>query len=137
MTFESAPPAQKERLPHSKWGIASFVLHIVFIVGLFVYVVICVAVLYESCECVHCGSDCPAEIAMFRLLNAIFWGVIGYLFASLVPVILAIVGLCKSGERKLFVILGFCFSIPHILIWVYFILGSVYLFVMWMLGLEA
>ena len=105
-TRSCAPPMEKERLPHSRWGCLSFILPFLFIVVLFAYFIVS-DIVHSLGDC----SDCRDDLCFFGLEIA-FWGSTVFYFASIVPFVFSIVGLCQPRTRKIFCILGFCLSAP-------------------------
>ena len=114
------PPTEKERLPHSRWGIASFVLGLLLPVVLLV--IFCGLFIY-----VASFSTDPTARRIFPVLTNI--GVFGYIFVSSAAFILGIVGICQVRSRKIFAVAGLLLSIPHVTICVLF--TAVMVFVWW------
>ena len=109
-----APPTQKGRLPHSRWGIASFVLPFLIVIVCFAYCIIC-ARLHSLSECQNCLDDwCFHGLEIALSVIPVFY------FAFVVPFIFAIIGLCQPRKRKIFAILGFCLSAPPVACLIYY-----------------
>jgi len=104
MSSSESPLPQKERLPHSKWGIVSFILPFIFAIAFIVYAIIC-DVLHNPDKC----PDCLDDWCFHSLVIAVHV-TFGFCVASAVPFILAIIGLCQPRTRKIFSILGLCLS---------------------------
>ena len=103
-----APPMHKERLPHSKWGIASLILPFFFFVTYPAYAIIR-CIVHELGECPACLED-----FCFLGLEIACHGIYGFILVWVVAFILAIIGLCRPRTHKSFPILGFCLSAPPV-----------------------
>ena len=105
--YPAYPPPQWESLPHSKWGIMSFVLSLFFAFTLFALVCVCGYIITMNPEAAD--QDPPhLGLALAGL------GLFGACFAQLVALALGVVGLCEPRTRKAFAIFGVFFSIMSI-----------------------
>ena len=127
MTFESTPPneeapppTQKERLPHSRWGIASFVI------TLNATIILLVLGIYHSYVCATIVQIIPNDVEFDRILYreqgifVIFIG-IGYVCLNLVAFMCGVVGIQQPHTRKVFAILGLCLSALPFILWIAYI----------------
>ena len=122
MTFESTPPneeapppTQKERLPHSRYGIISCSLMLFFFVVSYVYNLIC-AIIFQ---------DIGDGLVAFHI------GEFVYLLAMIAAFCYAIAGLRQPRTRKFFAVLGLVFSTPQVI----FLLGIVLLYCLFLTGI--
>ena len=104
MSPSESPPPQKERLPHSKWGIASFVLAILSPIVFFV--VICRLTFYID-------GMLPESHPLVNVFISYWY--LGLCFFNFAALVFAIVGLCQPRTRKVFPICGIVFSTLPIL----------------------
>ena len=95
MSSSESPPPQKERLPHSKWGVLSFKIAVFAFVTLCVYYCICFVVFQIVPEIFT-----PISVGLTS------GGFLLYIFASVAAVIFGILGVCQSRTRKMYSILG-------------------------------
>jgi hypothetical protein len=107
--LESDPP-QKERLPHSIWGIASFCLAILpngalsMLILFFILVGLCGGRIY-----IEDTTGMPI----------VLYGAIAYCSIMFVAFIFGIVGIFRPRTRKVFSVLGLILSAPGAIFGVY------------------
>ena len=90
---------------HSRVGIVSFVLSIVFGAVYFVSFCICAAIALEAEQKGAAASSVPGPDLLLPICF-----LMGALFASIVPLGLGIGGICEKDTKKLFAVLGTVFS---------------------------
>jgi len=110
MFLSESPLPQKERLPHSKWGIFSFVLALfsIFSFILFIPFVIISAGLMS-------GGLLTPSIRHF--IGNLWMG--GSLFSAMAAVIFGIIGICQPRTPKGFSICGILLPVPLLLFYIF------------------
>ena len=112
----SPPPTQKERLPHSKWGITSLVLALI---AQFSFLPASTIGVFMSVE------EAGLAIVVLYLVSSIF-----YILSVLLSPLLGIIGMLQSNTQKVFSVLGLLLSIHSIiLVFLIFVVWWGWLFV--------
>ena len=97
-----APPMEKERLPHSKCGIASFVFVLLAHALFFLWFCYMATSLHGCAAMAHLGH--------------ILFGFFAYFLASLVAFILGIVAMYRPYTRKIYAVWGLILSLPPVIL---------------------
>ena len=105
------PPTEKERLPHSRWGIVSCILTILSTVAFCMY-----------CMYIHSRFTVKGDYHAITLAIFGFWGLS---LVIVVAFIFAIFGLCQSHTRKAYSICGIILSLPLVLLTIHVILTGI------------
>ena len=98
-----APPPEKERLPHSRWGIASFVFVLCAHTALVLLYFFLYWMLFDY------------SMIVFVLLFGLYVNFV----VSLATLIFGVIGVCQLHTRKVFSVLGIILSLPSLLLLFY------------------
>ena len=101
----SPPPAQKERLPHSRFGIWSFWI------ALPASIIVCAVLAEDTFKLDIILDIIPQSMCLFTI---VIQGLFYCGLASIMSFILGIVGVCMPGTRKVFSIWGIILSLPGV-----------------------